>query len=182
MENIHTRIKSTRIGLGFSQAILADKTGVSQPTVANWENGSHVPRAAVLDKISDILKVSSTWLLTGKRDSSEIPSQIYLQTPICHVPIFQWPEKSTEISSAAPIGFMPYASRQRNLIGIMSDGDPETGFKVTICDPNSAGFNRTGPYLSDLNKKLVRIFINADDEKQSPDVYGRILAELTFYP
>jgi len=105
MDNFQNRIKLTRNSLGLSQAVLALKTGVSQPTVANWENGSHVPRQAVLEKISDVLGVSSSWLLTGTRNENEIPAQIYLQTPITHVPVFNWPDKPADLSSSAPTGF-----------------------------------------------------------------------------
>ena len=181
METIHSRIKSTRIGLGMSQAVLADKTGVSQPTVANWENGSHIPRQTVLEKISQILEVSESWLLTGIRDSNEIPSQIYLQTPIRHVPVFEWPLKTTDISSAAPIGFIPFASQKPNLLGIIKSGDRNAGFTVLICNPDAKRALQKGSYFSDENGQLSRQDWEAEATAQSRNIYAHIVAELTYY-
>jgi len=186
MDNLHARIKSTRkstrIGLGLSQASLAEKTGVSQPTVANWETGSHVPRQAVLEKISEALGVSSIWLLSGTREANEIPSQIYLKTPIRHIPIFNWPETSTDISTAAPSGFLPFSSRQENLFGIIKPGEREAGYTVLICKPATSGNLRHGHYLIGTNDGIEQVKLADIDELSSGSVLGRIMAEMSFFP
>ena len=48
------RIKAKRLKTGLSQAELADKVGVTQPTIANWETGRIVPSA---DKLRDLGKI-----------------------------------------------------------------------------------------------------------------------------
>ena len=93
MDSVGERIKKTRLSQGLSQVELAKAAGVSQPTVANWENGSHIPRQAALNSLSGILNISTHWLLGGDQDQNgyaQIPHE-YLDTPIRHVPILAWP-------------------------------------------------------------------------------------------
>ena len=93
MRTIGDRIKRARHNRGFSQAALARATKVSQPTVANWENGSHAPRQHVLNALARTMNVSSHYLLNGDEDENGAtlaPSQ-YLQSAIRHVPIRNWP-------------------------------------------------------------------------------------------
>ena len=87
------RIKKARLQNGLSQVELAQAANVSQPTVANWENDSHIPRQHALVKLATILKASPHWLQTGIGD---IPDGLhsperYLHRPIRHVPISTWP-------------------------------------------------------------------------------------------
>jgi len=44
-----------RAALGLSQAALARQLGVSQPTVARWESGEHVPELPTLLRLADQL-------------------------------------------------------------------------------------------------------------------------------
>ncbi|MCM8748025.1 helix-turn-helix transcriptional regulator [Thermomicrobiaceae bacterium CFH 74404] len=44
-----------RAELGLSQAALARRLGVSQPTVARWESGEHVPELTTLLRLADQL-------------------------------------------------------------------------------------------------------------------------------
>ncbi len=93
MSSTGDRIKNARTAQNLSQVDLAHITNVSQPTIANWENNSHVPRQDALNRLSGILKVSTHWLLSGDKDQDGltlIPQQ-YLETPIQHVPIYSWP-------------------------------------------------------------------------------------------
>lgn len=182
MDNFQNRIKLTRNSLGLSQAVLALKTGVSQPTVANWENGSHVPRQAVLEKISDVLGVSSSWLLTGTRNENEIPAQIYLQTPITHVPVFNWPDKPADLSSSAPTGFFPYSSHHQNLFGVIRPDAQKAGYTIIICNPEITKDLREGFYLISIDEEVRQIYSGDLDEIGSADILGRVLAEMNFFP
>ncbi len=59
------RLKTARLAEGLSQADLADKVGVTQPSVSNWELGTNEPRDAQLRKLERVLgNLSST-----KRDA-----------------------------------------------------------------------------------------------------------------
>ncbi len=94
MESIGYRIKQARLGQGFSQVELAQAARVSQPTVANWENDSHVPRQNALERLADILRTSSNWIRVGDSyDASGNHSpKTYLARPIHHIPILPWPD------------------------------------------------------------------------------------------
>ena len=63
MEN---RIKSARRVLGWSQADLARRMFVSQPSVAAWELGSKAPHTKNLTRLAVLLGVSFEWLTTGR--------------------------------------------------------------------------------------------------------------------
>lgn len=91
--SIGGRIKQARLGQGLSQVALAQAANVSQPTVANWENDSHVPRQAALDKLAGILSTSPNWIRIGDIDirNAANTSAGYLTRPIQHVPISSWP-------------------------------------------------------------------------------------------
>jgi len=71
--NVGQRIKSARQALGLSQSDLADLTDVSQPTVANWEKGSHAPRHATLSKIAGALKSTPASLLETGAAGGTLP-------------------------------------------------------------------------------------------------------------
>ncbi len=106
MHSVGKRIKTTRLVQGLSQVELAKIIDVSQPTVANWENGSHIPRQAVLNRLSGILKISAHWLLSGDQDQNgftQIPRQ-YLETPIKHVPILAWPSYEDALNNGVSAG------------------------------------------------------------------------------
>jgi transcriptional regulator with XRE-family HTH domain len=88
--SIGDRIRLARKDAGLSQADLAVKVGVSQPSVANWESGVHDPRRLMLGKIAGALKVSPEWLASGARSPVEADKQAaaaYLRRPLRHTPI-----------------------------------------------------------------------------------------------
>lgn len=93
MNSAGARIKQARLDRGLSQVALALAANVSQPTVANWENDSHVPRQAALDKLAGILDTSATWIRVGDSEQSGITKTTagYIARPIQHIPISAWP-------------------------------------------------------------------------------------------
>ncbi len=181
MDNLQKRIKATRVSLGLSQAILAEKTGVSQPTVANWENGSHVPRQGVLEKIADELGVSSLWLLSGTREGDDIPASLYLRTPIRHIPVFRKDELKSEIQSSIPIGYLPYASQHSNLFGLLERQADTKAYSITVCDPDAIPGLRDGSYLISLPTGVKSISMAELDRLKMANVLGRVIAEMNFY-
>ncbi len=63
---IENRIKQARKALGWSQAELARRMFVTQPTVAAWELGFKAPHTKNLTRLAIMLGVSFEWLSTGR--------------------------------------------------------------------------------------------------------------------
>ncbi len=180
MESLQARIKSTRITRGLSQAELAKRAGVSQPTVANWENGSHIPRQGVLEKIGEALGVTPVWLLSGSLGEDERSAEFYLQHPVRHLPVYSWPASGSISGSTPPAGYIPYATRKENLFGLMNLADDEWSYDIFIGDPDTARL-RTGEYLA-IEDNQIRITDREETERLAPKaVLGRIVAKMTFY-
>lgn len=61
------------LALGDSQAALAKRLGVTQPTISGWltEDGLD-PKASVLEAVARVLGYNGHWLLTGKGDRRNI--------------------------------------------------------------------------------------------------------------
>jgi transcriptional regulator with XRE-family HTH domain len=62
------RIKQARKALGWSQADLARRMFVTQPSVADWESGRKAPHMKNMVRLAMLLGVSFEWLSTGRGD------------------------------------------------------------------------------------------------------------------
>jgi transcriptional regulator with XRE-family HTH domain len=60
------RIVHARETAGLSTAELASRLGVTEETMANWENDRAEPRSNKLNTLAGLLGVSPTWLLAGR--------------------------------------------------------------------------------------------------------------------
>lgn len=90
---IGERIKQARKAMGLNQISLAERVGVSQPAVANWESGIHDPRRVMLAKLADALNVSVDWLAGGARSSAERDKHAaaaYIRRPLQHIPVISF--------------------------------------------------------------------------------------------
>lgn len=63
--SIGKRIEESRDRLGWTQAELATRAGVSSQNVGNWERGVYLPKLPVLIQLARLLNVDLTWLITG---------------------------------------------------------------------------------------------------------------------
>ncbi|EXB48656.1 helix-turn-helix family protein [Acinetobacter baumannii 146457] len=70
MKSVSDRINERMKSLGLKQADLIRETGAGRATVSGWINDGNSPSAKYLEPLSKCLKTTSTWLLTGKQDSS----------------------------------------------------------------------------------------------------------------
>ena len=73
------RLKKARKEAGLTQEKLAKCIGVERSSVGKYESTSTIPSSDVLAKISQVLKVSTDWLLTGSETISNnisFPSNI----------------------------------------------------------------------------------------------------------
>jgi XRE family transcriptional regulator, regulator of sulfur utilization len=72
--NIGTAIKSVRTQLGFSQEELSRKTGLSQTSISQIENGIKSPSKKSINKICQTLEVPEAVLYIIGIDNSDIPA------------------------------------------------------------------------------------------------------------
>lgn len=136
-----TRIKEARQARGWSQQDLAERVGVSQPTIVHWEQGTHTPRNLALARLADTLGVSRQWLQEppdAPIQSIQMPAQsghrstrpifTYLNAPIHHVPVFSGPLDRDEVEACLraqrpAIAYIPVAIPVITPIGLLID-DP----------------------------------------------------------
>lgn len=64
--SIAERIKTARVRCGLTQELLTEKMSVSGSTIARWEQGKGFPRADELAALSDVLGVSTDYLIKGQ--------------------------------------------------------------------------------------------------------------------
>jgi len=60
-----------RAELGLSQTELARRLGVSQPTVARWESGEHVPEIGTLVRLAETLRLHLVLEISPAEPASE---------------------------------------------------------------------------------------------------------------
>ncbi len=102
---IGERIRLARKRAGLNQAALAERLGVTQPAVANWESGVHDPRRVVLAKLADALGTSLDWLADGARSIAERdkhPAAAYLRRALRHAPIIRYRDAVRFLDDDAP--------------------------------------------------------------------------------
>ena len=73
--DIGLRIQNCRKQKGFTQESLAEKMNVSIQMISNLERGNKAIRIDNLVKLSEILNISTDFILTGKETMQDISSQ-----------------------------------------------------------------------------------------------------------
>ena len=66
-EKIGKFIASCRKEHGMTQAVLAEKLGISDRAVSKWETGRSLPDAGIMLKLCEILNINTNELLSGER-------------------------------------------------------------------------------------------------------------------
>lgn len=179
MNTLQNRIKSTRLEQGLSQAQLAKVTGVSQPTVANWENGSHIPRQKALEKIGTALGVESNWLLSGNYADAHNNVHDYLSRPIRHVPIFRWPDAVEDLFSGHPAGYLTYPSDSPHSVALVAQSTPSSRQKIWIIDQDLSPSSHTSMCLWATENEVT---LGPSTEKPTDGKpVGYLKAEITVY-
>ncbi len=70
-EKIGNFIASRRKEQGFTQAVLAEKLGITDRAVSKWETGRSLPDAAIMPELCDLLKINLSELFSGERIAME---------------------------------------------------------------------------------------------------------------
>ena len=60
-------IASCRKEVGLTQAVLAEKLGISDRAVSKWENGKSMPDSGMMLELCELLKINVNELLSGER-------------------------------------------------------------------------------------------------------------------
>ena len=112
-------LKKLRKEKGLSQVQLADQLFVDKSTIARWENGSRLPDATMITRLSEILKVDPVSLFSAVADSEEAPNIILVDDskviladnlsvmesvlPNATITGFIWPQEAIEYAKANPV-------------------------------------------------------------------------------
>ena len=64
-------IASCRKEQGMTQAVLAEKLGISDRAVSKWETGKSLPDSGIMLELCEILKINVNELLSGERIMAE---------------------------------------------------------------------------------------------------------------
>lgn len=64
-------IASCRKEQGMTQAVLAEKLGISDRAVSKWETGKSMPDSGIMLELCDLLKINVNELLSGERIMAE---------------------------------------------------------------------------------------------------------------
>ena len=89
-EYIGNNIREIRLKIGLSQNKLADKCGISNTVLSNYETGKKIPGLKTLATIATALKVSMDRLYYGDESKSFITSQPDKGRKIVHAVYFLW--------------------------------------------------------------------------------------------
>ena len=60
-------IASCRKDVGLTQAVLAEKLGISDRAVSKWENGKSMPDSGIMLDLCELLKINVNELLSGEK-------------------------------------------------------------------------------------------------------------------
>ena len=112
-------LKKLRREKGLSQIQLGKRMFVNNSTVARWENGSRLPDAAMIARLSRVLDVDVSTLLASAAESDESPSIIMVDDsrvilsdslsvleevlPSATIMGFIWPQEAVEYAKANPV-------------------------------------------------------------------------------
>lgn len=176
------RLKSRRKELGLSQNALANSCGVSQPTIANWERGGHVPRQAALASIAIGLDVDPIWLLSGEMPADKNPAHRHLSKPIRNIPIFAWPTHVNELKTAKAHDYVTMSVAGGDMLAISAP--PASEFPLgTILVFDRAAPRESGRYLVQSGEfaDIIELVLAANDAEavlESHKPIGRLILSL----
>lgn len=169
MVDVGQRIRQARLSKGLSQSALAEQTNVSQPTVANWERGSHAPRHAALSKIATVLDASAAWIMTGE-------SRTMQARPVHHhIPVLDWPRSPGEIDTAHVTDYVAATTSARRPFAIAAPQDSQfsTG-TVLIFDRARQTAEPRGVYLATSGTD-VTLIDTADGGHTDAEILARLV-------
>lgn len=189
------RVKARRLELDLSQTELANKAGLTQPTISGLEkNRSH--SSGSLASIARVLGVSALWLETGMGDMvpshPEEPLSVIVGDPdAVMVPLLECKGSCGNGRLYGDVDYSPITISARllrsfygraaseNLIALYADGDSMASYimhgDIIVFDTGIADFQESGIYLLDTpdGLRVKRVSRRADGRvvlrSDSPD-------------
>lgn len=70
-KTLGTRIREARKEKGWAMRELADRTGISQSQISNYEHNDRSPSFAKMAKIAEVLDISLDWFALAYFDDEE---------------------------------------------------------------------------------------------------------------
>ncbi len=159
------RLKSRRKELGLSQNALAKTCGVSQPTIANWERGGHVPRQNALASIALGLDVDAIWLLSGEMPADKNPAHRHLSKPIHNIPVYAWPTHIDDLCTAQASDYLTMSLFGSNMLAVFAP-TPSKYPVGTILIFDRSTQRISGTYLVEAEERadLIDLVLAANDD------------------
>jgi transcriptional regulator with XRE-family HTH domain len=175
---VHKRLKRIRLEHNLSQSDFAQLANVSQPTIANWERGSHIPRRKKLESLAEQLHFDLLWLLSGDGDASRRLATPYLTQAIHHIPVYNWPNGSQAIESLTAVGHFPFAARKSPRFALRRPQARQGGDRIWIIDSRDNG-ESSQPNLVRTNGTYQ--ILPHTDKAQADVIIGPVLASIYLY-
>ena len=125
---IGERIKQKRKELGLTQVQVREKTGISNGNLSQIENGLSLPSSGALVALSELLRVSIDWILTGKEYSnSDIQNSISIRADSPDYDLLNGfrqldPDDQDEVLEIIQIKLR---KKMRGGVGSSASGDPD---------------------------------------------------------
>lgn len=122
--SIGSRIAEARKQLNMTQAELAQRLGVSQSSVANYENEFNTPKTEMMYKLFEVLQVDANFLYQD--DMAAPPAGVLLSPDEAHI--------VSVYRSLSPEG---KAQLQTQLILVANTFTSEKNYSVPVVDTNT---------------------------------------------
>ena len=83
-DTLGARVRQLRLARRMTVAELAERVGVSRPTIWAWEHGKSQPRERRILPLAESLNVPEDELILGRIDPEEVDDNAPLQDEIAH--------------------------------------------------------------------------------------------------
>jgi len=118
-KTLSERLRIARKRAGITQVKLAEKLGITYPTVNRYERGHRIPDAALLARIAEIVDCDPGWLLSGQGDINDPKAETVGRVPLLYKIPEEFPEKVSEEIS----GYIRLPDTPRDGYAIVVDDD-----------------------------------------------------------
>jgi len=73
------RLEAAREAKGLTRESMAEKLGVREKTIKNWENDGAMPRGNRIQMLAGMLNVSMVWLISGESNGTNNVAETHLR-------------------------------------------------------------------------------------------------------